>query len=803
MRIKKNFWLIISFCLLLFLFYGCKFSAKKNKVQAPYTGWEKIGPGGGGSTYIPTFSYSSPNNFLVRCDMTGSYFTNDGGASYHQINFANGSSAYAFNPQDSNIIYIGSAALNRSTDGGKTWEQIFPKKTEIKRELYHGDEGEYSIETTDSSLYKNESGSIKNIRVDPVRAALVYFSMGFYFYYTTDNGNTWKIENLQQTIDYIYTNNSSLKDEVFIFTSSSFFIFNKLSNTFKHKQIPAAMHPAFSFTGGVKAKTDSVIFYTLHHEHDYDDDFDATELWMSNDKGETWKPVSDSIITNKQHKIKPNFSMVSCAEFDASQAYVVSNLYQEKKKDGAIRYWYGAIKTSDAGNSWNWVWKGGGGSGKYGVKDGIGVANLTDAWAEKGFGGEFIGMGNVGVFPADGNIAILTDWYRTMKTMDGGKTWIQVTSNMQPDGTFSSRGMDVTTTYGVHFDSFDSNHIAVSYTDIGFQQSFNGGKSWTRSVDGVPDEWVNTCYWMVFDPNVKGKIWSAWSGMHDIPRTKMTRSTDWKETCKGGICVSTNGGKTWKTSNEGIGDNSTPTSVVIDTKTPVGKRTLYASVYNKGVFKSIDDGKTWQLKNKGIEANTAVFEITLAANGNLFVTTTPVPMYKDGKVGREFYSGAVYKSTDGAETWAKLNVVNGPLFPNGIDVDSKNLNRIYLACWGDIELSDLIGGKIANATGGNKNLGMDGGIFLSEDGGKTWVSIFDKKQYVYDVTVDPYHAGRVYCNTFNKAAYRSDDYGQTWKKIKGYDFHWGHRIIIDENNREKIYITTYGSSVWHGVPEVE
>jgi hypothetical protein len=61
---------------------------------------------------------------LLRCDMTGSYLTRDGGASYQQINFAGGASSYAWDPIDSNIVYIGSAALNRSVDGGKTWGKI-------------------------------------------------------------------------------------------------------------------------------------------------------------------------------------------------------------------------------------------------------------------------------------------------------------------------------------------------------------------------------------------------------------------------------------------------------------------------------------------------------------------------------------------------------------------------------------------------------------------------------------------------------------------------------------------------------
>jgi hypothetical protein len=33
--------------------------------------------------------------------------------------------------------------------------------------------------------------------------------------------------------------------------------------------------------------------------------------------------------------------------------------------------------------------------------------------------------------------------------------------------------------------------------------------------------------------------------------------------------------------------------------------------------------------------------------------------------------------------------------------------------------------------------------------------------------------------------------------------HWGHRVIVDQNNPEMVYITTFGSSVWHGFPETE
>ncbi|MBL7763402.1 MAG: hypothetical protein JNL23_08275, partial [Chitinophagaceae bacterium] len=140
---------------------------------------------------------------------------------------------------------------------------------------------------------------------------------------------------------------------------------------------------------------------------------------------------------------------------------------------------------------------------------------------------------------------------------------------------------------------------------------------------------------------------------------------------------------------------------------------------------------------------------------------------------------------------------------NGMEYDPANPDKLFLACWADIDLADLVGGDIAKSTGGNEVLKMPGGIFISEDAGKSWKQSFDEKQYMYDVTADPFHKDRFYAVAFNRAAYMTDDGGKSWKKIKGYDFHWGQRPVIDLNDRKKIYITTFGSSVWHGVPLTE
>ena len=40
--------------------------------------------------------------------------------------------------------------------------------------------------------------------------------------------------------------------------------------------------------------------------------------------------------------------------------------------------------------------------------------------------------------------------------------------------------------------------------------------------------------------------------------------------------------------------------------------------------------------------------------------------------------------------------------------------------------------------------------------------------------------------------------GKTWNRLGGFNFKDGHRVIPDPLDIDKIYITTFGNSVWHG-----
>ena len=374
----------------------------KNQPTLNYDeGWKIIGPGGGGATFIPTFSYHNPDHFLVRCDMTGAYLTRDGGVSYKMINNPNGSHCFAYDPNDPETIYIGGTILNQSTDGGQTWKRIFPKKEEIVSENWHGDHGGYSLAVTEKSMYPGRGG-MRNLIVDPNSSESLYMSMGAYFLYSTNKGSTWNREEMEYPVEYLYTNASGLKSEVYIFTAQAIYIFNKASKEIRKRELPKNLNPASFFTAGTLKDSDKTVFYAIHFTKPKENVYATTtsEVWLSYDNGVNWSRVEDPVVTNVKTGVKPSYIKIVCSERDAANAYLVANIYEDVV-DGKKIYWYGALKTSDAGKTWNWVYQGGGGSGQYGVEDAMDAENLRDAWVHEAFGSELVQLMDVGVSPME------------------------------------------------------------------------------------------------------------------------------------------------------------------------------------------------------------------------------------------------------------------------------------------------------------------------------------------------------------------------------------------------------------------
>lgn len=223
-----------------------------------------------------------------------------------------------------------------------------------------------------------------------------------------------------------------------------------------------------------------------------------------------------------------------------------------------------------------------------------------------------------------------------------------------------------------------------------------------------------------------------------------------------------------------------PTHIILDPKSPRDARILYVAAMGRGVFKSKDGGATWNPRNSGIEGDEPfAWRLTMDQNGGLYVVIAR--RSEDGSIGNAG-DGALYYSKDGAEHWTRVQLPAGVNGPNGLTVDPRNAQRLYLAAWQ----------RRGPGTAGT------GGVFLSEDAGKTWRRVLTHDEHIYDVTVDPDTPATLYACGFESSAWRSTDQGETWKRIQSYDFKWGHRVTVDPVNPGMIYITTFGGGLWHG-----
>jgi hypothetical protein len=323
----------------------------------------------------------------------------------------------------------------------------------------------------------------------------------------------------------------------------------------------------------------------------------------------------------------------------------------------------------------------------------------------------------------------------------------------------------------------------MANTDIGLLESRDRGESWIYGTkdNGVPKNWLNTTYWFTFDPEVKGRAWAVMSGVHDLPRPKMWRRKG-TANFEGGILVTENNGRSWQPVSKDIGEAAF-THILIDPESKKDTRTLYACAFGKGVYKSVDGGKTWTLKNKGISGSEPLTWQIVRANKNRTLFLIVSRRSEDGSIGDE-KDGAIYRSDDGAESWVKLLLPPGTNCPVSLVIDEENNNRVLLSTWGRLSK-----GQFTPDTGG--------GIFLSTDNCKSWKHVLEKDQHIHDLTYDVRNHTYYACG-FNSSAYRSEDRGETWTRIRGYNFKWGQRVDPDPRDANKIFVITFGGGVWYG-----
>jgi photosystem II stability/assembly factor-like uncharacterized protein len=236
-----------------------------------------------------------------------------------------------------------------------------------------------------------------------------------------------------------------------------------------------------------------------------------------------------------------------------------------------------------------------------------------------------------------------------------------------------------------------------------------------------------------------------------------------------GVYKSTDAGKTW--THVGLGDSSQIGRMRIHPANPdivyvaaIGHP--YGPNAERGVFRTKDGGKSWQ-KVLFVDDKTGAADIAMdPSNPQVLYATTWQVLRTPWNITSIGPGSALYKSTDGGDTWNKLTagLPASNLGKIGVDVSRTNPQRV----WATVEAEDK------------------GGVYRSDDGGRTWQLMNDgfnmtARQYYYGhIFADPIDANTVY--TFcAKDFLKSTDGGRTYVEIQTPHSDY-HDLWIDPKN---------------------
>jgi len=723
--------------------------------------WRAIGPGGGGAQYRPVLSPHDARLVVVGTDMSAGFVSQDQGRSWRRFHLRARPDTVLFDPVSPDVIYAlmpGTLGLYRSPDRGRAWRLIYPLPEAIQRIVYQDDEAEPSLVT------RGQWPALSAVALDQARPGVLYAARGPNLEMSPDDGRHWVRLSVLANRPIRGTGRALFVEPHSPVQSRAVWVVEPHTVEFwSENRMRASAPPGVTAIREAAAGFGPGTLYLLT---------EPAGLWVTRDAGRTWQRLDDGLgALGWRGQVPRQLRGLATAENRPGHVYVsYSGL------PSWISWLSGVAGSTDGGRHWQLLWADGR-SPAANVRDAWIAPLLGQSWGENPL--------EMGVHPSKPGIVFTADLGRTMRTLDGGRNWEAAYSRPVPGGGWTTTGLDMTTSYGVHFDPFDARQIFISYTDIGLFRSDDGGASWKPSGQGIPRAWANTAYWTVFDPAVRGRQWVAVSNIHDLPRLKMVRR--WKPeegAWHGGVCASRDGGRLWNVSSQGLPD-APVTHLLLDPRSRPGARTLYAAAFGAGLYKSTDDGQTWTSAGRGIDAgkHPLIWRLIQDRNGVLYAVVARRREALD--YGDPDTDGAVYRSTDGATTWRKVRLPAGLNGPTGLVIDPEDPNRLYLSSFGRFQL-------------GAPGSSVQGGVYLSTDGGRAWRPVLTAGQYVYDVTLDPARPQVLYATVFESSLWRSADRGEHWTRVPGFNVKNAHRAIADPHHPGMIFVTTYGSSVWYG-----
>lgn len=210
-----------------------------------------------------------------------------------------------------------------------------------------------------------------------------------------------------------------------------------------------------------------------------------------------------------------------------------------------------------------------------------------------------------------------------------------------------------------------------------------------------------------------------------------------------------------------IGPATTSGRIVDIAVNPNNKSEYYLAAAYGGVWKTVNGGTTYQPIFDGYGTQSIGCLALDPVNPNIVWVGTG-ENNNQRSVG---YGNGIYRSLDGGKTFENMGLKLSEHI-GMIKIDPKNTNRVWVAVYGPVWKE-----------------GGERGLYLTEDGGKTWVRNFHVSDNTgcNEVYLDPHISGTMYAAFHQRrrhewtylgggpesALYKSTDHGKSWRKLGG------------------------------------
>ncbi|GAB3170915.1 VPS10 domain-containing protein [Telluribacter humicola] len=309
-------------------------------------------------------------------------------------------------------------------------------------------------------------------------------------------------------------------------------------------------------------------------------------------------------------------------------------------------------------------------------------------------------------------------------------------------------------------------------TGGGLWKTTDAGVSWQNISDGFfKTGSVGAVTVSESDPNV------VYVGMGEhAPRGVMTSHGD-------GVYKSTDAGKTW--TKLGLDLTRHIARISVHPTNPdivyvAAQGALHGPSQERGIYKSVDGGKTWK-KVFYVDENTGCADLSMDMTNPRILYAA---MWDHRRLPWQMVSGGkgsgMYKSTDGGETWTPIQKgLPKELGKMGISVSRANPERVYAVVESDTEKEQ-------------------GGVFRSDDAGKSWTLIskdhrtVQRAWYYIEIFADPNNEDVVY--VMNSPALKSIDGGKTFSRVFTTTHGDYHDLWINPKNSKNLVSANDGGA---------